>query len=176
MNNITLTIEAHGESRPVPLDQLATLFGLPPDQILRRFSFFFGTDLEATNGLPVHSEQVIHSTSSSSQGRGTTGGRVNVSENKYNLNVLGGERTLGSLREETPRRHVDEPLAQELAETLRDQHSLPYLRSLTVQYSRTILIEALNITLHVPRERIANRPAAYFMGVLRNILKDTVHD
>lgn len=174
MTNITLTIETHGGSRTISLTHLAMLIGLPPDQILRRFSFFFGTDFDSKDDLPVRSEQVIHNTDGSSEEGGTIGGKVNVSEYKYISNVFGGER--GSLREETPRRPVDEPLAQELAETLRDQHSLPYLRSLTVQYSRTMLIEALNVTLRVPRERIARRPAAYFMGVLRNISKDAIRD
>jgi len=56
----------------------------------------------------------------------------------------------------------EEKLAEELADTLSDQESLPFYRDLVLKYSETFLREKLKKVMSIPQEQIRKTRGALF--------------
>jgi hypothetical protein len=56
----------------------------------------------------------------------------------------------------------EEKLAQELADTLSDQESLPFYRDLVLKYSETFLREKLKKVMSIPQDQIRKTRGALF--------------
>ena len=56
----------------------------------------------------------------------------------------------------------EEKLAQELADTLSDQDSLPFYRDMVLKYSETFLREKLKKVMSIPQDQIRKTRGALF--------------
>lgn len=167
---ISLTIECGGRTRRMTAAGMAILFGLRPDAIENRVTWYLGLGRPSPAPEPLHAQSDSHDATLGEGGKGGMGNvHVNV-ERKDIENV--SDVTLGEARGEEAPAHPALSLAEQLAAALSDPASLRCYERLTTIHPRTRLERALELTLAVPAARLTKSRAAYFMGIVRMLAKE----